>query len=174
MDLNKWNDIANKAERVKAKYAKRLSGIQKNLNGSKYICPWCGKIHDTRESHIRVLRAGTETIDRQYYIGASTSAKTYVRIWYNIRCCEKCYKWFKIWTRTLYTICIMAYIALGIFWAKWLIETEDNDWTIWIASALIYAVIGLIAYAGKNTIEECLFNVVDVEKAYKNNAIEEN
>lgn len=173
MDVNKWNDIANKSERVKAKYAKRLSGIRKDVDGSTYICPWCGKIHNTSDAYTRVLRVGNDLIDKEDYVFSNTTTKTYVKVWYNIRCCEKCYRRYKFWTRLLYGICIIAYVIFGFLIVYWLIESnEDMGIAGWIGLSLIYVFIALLAASAKDTLEETLFNVADVEKAYKNNAIE--
>lgn len=172
MDVNRWNEIAHKSQRAAEKYDKRIrSYAEKRLNGNTFICPWCGKEYNINDAHVMEISTGKELIDTEYHMNSTT--KTYAKISYRVRFCVKCIEKNKRHKRIFFNVAKIIYAALSVMLFYWLI-TSDEEFGFygWFGIIFFYGIATLCACAFKEDVGEFLFDVVDIIKAYENNAIE--
>lgn len=172
MDINHWNQTAHKAQDTVNSYNQHLSSLQKEIDGYSFRCPWCGKIHSISDAQIKKIRVGKDLIDTQYHLSSSTTTKTYVKTYYNVRFCKKCAAKNERNKDMFFTIGKILYGVLGICFLYWLITTDEKlGYSGWIGAILGYGMIALCALGAKDSVEENLFDTINLDYAYKGNAI---
>lgn len=172
MDINQWNNIAHKAQSSANSYNQHLSSLQKEIDGNSFRCPWCGKLHPISEAQIRKIRVGKDLIDTNYHLSSSTQTKTYVKTYYNVRFCKKCNSKNERNKIVFFTIGKIIYAVLGMVFLYWLITTEEKlGVSGWLGAVIGYGIIAICALGCKESVEENLFDTIDLDYAYKGNAI---
>lgn len=169
--VNRWNEIAYKSQQVAEKYDKRIRSFgPKKLNGNTFICPWCGKEYSIYDAHVKEISAGKELIDTEYHINWKT--KTYAKVTYRVRFCEKCIEKNERHKRIFFNVGKVIYAILSVLLLYWLITTDEElGFYGWLGVIFIPGIVLLCALGVKDVVEEDFFDVVDIIKAYKNNAI---
>ena len=167
---NQWNKIADKAQSTSDSYRQHLSSLQKEIHGSSFRCPWCGKIHRLSEAQIRKIMVGKDLIDTSYHLSAET--KTYVKTYYNVRFCKGCISKNERNKIIFFSVGKILYAALGIILLYWLITTDEKlGVSGWLGAIIGYGMIALCALGGKESVEENFFDMINLDYAYKGNAI---
>lgn len=171
MDINHWNEITQKSQKAAEQYDKRIRYYAgKKLDGNTFICPWCGKEYSLSDAHVKEISAGNELIDTEYHMNSTT--KTYAKISYRIRFCKKCIEKNKRHKRIFLNVAKGVYAISSALLLYWLITTDvELGFYGWFGIIFIYGIATLCAWAFKEDAGEFLFDVVDIIKAYENNAI---
>lgn len=172
MDVNRWNETIRKSQKAAEQYDKRIRYYAgEKLNGNTFICPWCGKEYSLSDAHVKEISVGNELIDTEHHMNSTT--KTYAKISYRIRFCKKCIEKNKRHKRIFFNMAKVIYVVLSVLLFYWLITMDEElSFTGWFGVLFAYGIATLCAWGFKDNVGEFLFDVVDIIKAYENNAIE--
>lgn len=172
MDINHWNKTAHKAQSTAGLYSQRLFPLQKDIYGDSFRCPWCGKVHPLSEAEVKKIRVGKDLIDKQYNLGTSTEISTYVKTYYNVRFCRMCIGKNERNKIIFFTIGKILYAIVGLLLIYWLITTDEKlGFYGWFGAIVGYGIIALCALGCKEAVEENFFDTINLDYAYKGNAI---
>lgn len=170
MDINRWNDLANKSQNVCDRYNSRITAQSKRLNGDTFICPWCNKEHPISSAKIIKIVAGEELIDKQH--GFNSTTKTYTKVTCNVRFCKRCFDKNQKHKHIFYLIAKIVYAIVGIALFYWLITTDEElGFYGWVGAILGFLLLGACMLGAQDFIDENFFDTANVEEAYRNNAI---
>ena len=170
MDLNSWNEQAHKADEIASRHNRHLSSLKKKIDGSSFICPWCGKQHNISEANIIKIVASNDLIAKGHSFNATT--KTYVKTSYRVRFCKKCFSKNERNKKIFFTIGKVIYAILGFYLLYWMFTTDEKlSFSSCLGFIVMYGMIALVAIGLKDKITENFFDIANIEEAYKNNAI---
>ena len=173
MDRNNWNRTARKAESIADKYSKRLSRHEKEIESPFYRCPWCGKIHPISDAQMKKIRVEKDLIGTHSDITSMTTTKTYVKTYYNVRLCKKCANSNERKKSVFFNIGKILYGILGIMFLFWLITTDEKlEFYGWLGAIIGYGMVAFCAIGLKDSIEENVFDTINIDYAYTGNAID--
>lgn len=160
----------SQVENVRRGYDNLLHSHKKRIDGSRFICPWCDKEFPTSEAQTIKVVAGEDLLSTDY--DGYNVTKTYAKISYSVRLCKKCYAKNERNKRLFFTTGKILYAIFGLCFLHHLLTTDRTVGIFeWLSILIGYGFIAFIAYGAKESVIENIFNIVDIVKAYKNNAV---
>lgn len=170
MDINRWNESAYKAENISARYDQRILRLKKKIDGTSFICPWCGKLHPINEAKTMKIVAGKDVLSKQYNFNSTTT--TYVKTTYKVRFCKQCFDKNERNKKIFFSFGKIIYVLLGLLLLYWMFTTDEKlGFTSVLGTIGMYGIIALCAIGWKDSVIENFFDTANIEEAYKDNAI---
>ena len=139
------------------------------MSNFKFKCPICNKEADTSTASIEKVITNSKHIGTK--VRGRTVTQTYRETYYNVRFCSKCYKRKEKYNSILI---VFVFLIIPILYSIYYFSGSSHNgvWNFIVLLFMLYFAL-LFVYGIINKIVEALFFDVDIEKAIKDNAIED-